>query len=98
MNERSERASDAPGFGISVISMGFAQKHVSFVASGNGSMVQASPVPASERHGCPDPPRLHIVLLSGRWKKAWLYLMLSGKNLLQALGLRNDDASRIRRE
>ena len=40
---------------------------------------------------------IHIVLLSGRWKKAWLYLVLAGKNLLQALGLRKDDAPRMRR-
>lgn len=39
---------------------------------------------------------IHIVLLGGRWKKAWLYFILAGKNLLQALGLRNDDAPRIR--
>jgi hypothetical protein len=39
---------------------------------------------------------IHIVLLTGRWKKAWLYLMLASKNLLQALGLRKDDAPRIR--
>jgi hypothetical protein len=38
---------------------------------------------------------VHIVLLSGRWKKAWLYLVLAGKNLLQALGLRTDDAPRM---
>ncbi len=38
---------------------------------------------------------IHIVLLSGRWKKAWLYLVLAGKNTLQALGLRKDDAPRI---
>lgn len=40
---------------------------------------------------------IHIVLLGGRWKKAWLYLILAGKNLLQAMGLRNDDAPRVRR-
>jgi hypothetical protein len=39
---------------------------------------------------------IHIVLLTGRWRKAWLYLVLAGKNLLQALGLRRDDAPRIR--
>jgi hypothetical protein len=38
---------------------------------------------------------IHIVLLTGRWRKAWLYLVLAGKNLLQALGLRRDDAPRI---
>ena len=37
---------------------------------------------------------VHIVLLGNRWKKAWLYFVLSGKNLLQALGLRKDDAPR----
>lgn len=40
---------------------------------------------------------IHIVLLSGRWKKAWLYFVLAGKNALQALGLRKDDAPRIPR-
>ncbi len=39
---------------------------------------------------------VHIVLLGNRWRKAWLYTVLSGKNLLQALGLRKDDAPRIR--
>jgi hypothetical protein len=29
---------------------------------------------------------VHIVLLTGRWKKAWLDLVLAGKNALQALG------------
>ena len=37
---------------------------------------------------------IHIVLLGGRWKKAWLYMILSGKNVVQALGLRKDDAPR----
>jgi hypothetical protein len=40
---------------------------------------------------------IHIVLLSGRWKKAWLYVVLAGKNALQALGLRKDDAPRVAR-
>ena len=40
---------------------------------------------------------IHIVLLGGRWKKAWLYLVLAGKNALQALGLRKDDAPRLGR-
>jgi hypothetical protein len=40
---------------------------------------------------------VHIVLLTGRWKKAWLYLVLAGKNALQALGLRRDDAPRFSR-
>lgn len=39
---------------------------------------------------------VHIVLLGNRWRKAWLYTVLSGKNLLQAFGLRKDDAPRIR--
>ena len=38
---------------------------------------------------------IHIVLLTGRWRKAWLYLVLAGKNALQALGLRRDDAPRL---
>lgn len=37
---------------------------------------------------------IHIVLLGSRWKKAWLYMILSGKNVAQALGLRKDDAPR----
>lgn len=40
---------------------------------------------------------IHIVLLGNRWKKAWLYLVLSGKNILQGIGLRNDDSPRIER-
>lgn len=35
---------------------------------------------------------VHIVLLGNRWKKAWLYSVLATKNLLQAFGLRKDDA------
>jgi len=38
---------------------------------------------------------IHIVLLGNRWKKAWLYLVLAGKNILQALGLRKDDSPRV---
>jgi len=38
---------------------------------------------------------IHIVLLGNRWKKAWLYLILTCKNLLQALGLRKDDAPKF---
>ena len=38
---------------------------------------------------------IHIVLLGNRWKKAWLYFVLTFKNLLQALGLRKDDAPKI---
>jgi hypothetical protein len=37
---------------------------------------------------------IHIVLLGNRWKKAWLYMILAGKNIVQALGLRKDDAPR----
>jgi hypothetical protein len=40
---------------------------------------------------------IHIVLLTGRWKKAWLYMVLSGKNVLQAVGLRQDEAPRFAR-
>jgi len=38
---------------------------------------------------------VHIVLLGNRWKKAWLYFVLAGKNCLQAIGLRKDDAPRV---
>lgn len=38
---------------------------------------------------------VHIVLLGNRWRKAWLYVVLSGKNFLQAIGLRKDDAPRL---
>ena len=37
---------------------------------------------------------VHIILLGNRWRKAWLYFVLAGKNLLQAMGLRRDDAPR----
>ena len=40
---------------------------------------------------------IHIVLLGNRWRKAWLYFVLSGKNILQALSLRKDDAPRLRK-
>lgn len=40
---------------------------------------------------------VHIVLLGNRWRKAWLYLVLCEKNLLQAFGLRHDDAPRALR-
>ena len=33
---------------------------------------------------------VHIVLVSSRWQKAWLYFVLSGKNILQAIGVRRD--------
>lgn len=39
---------------------------------------------------------LHIMLLGNRWRKAWLYFVLAGKNLLQALRLRQDDAPTVR--
>ncbi len=38
---------------------------------------------------------VHIVLLGNRWKKAWLYIVLAGKNILQAVGIRKDDSPRI---
>lgn len=38
---------------------------------------------------------VHIVLLGNRWKKAWLYLVLSGKNIAQAFGIRKDDSPRL---
>lgn len=38
---------------------------------------------------------VHITLLGNRWRKTWLYLVLAGKNLLQAFGLRRDDAPRL---
>jgi len=37
---------------------------------------------------------MHIILLGNRWRKAWLYFVLAGKNLLQAFSLRRDDAPR----
>lgn len=41
---------------------------------------------------------VHIMLLGNRWRKAWLYAVLAGKNLLQAFGLRRDDAPRFKNE
>lgn len=38
---------------------------------------------------------VHVILLGNRWRKAWLYAVLAGKNLLQAFGLRRDDAPRL---
>lgn len=38
---------------------------------------------------------VHVILLGNRWRKAWLYTVLAGKNLLQAFGLRKDDAPRL---
>ena len=40
---------------------------------------------------------VHIVLLGNRWRKAWLYAVLAGKNLAQALRLKRDDAPRAAR-
>ncbi len=39
---------------------------------------------------------IHIVLLGNRWRKAWLYFVLAGKNLLQAFHIRKDDAPRMK--
>ena len=39
---------------------------------------------------------VHIVLLGNRWRKSWMYFVLSIKNLLQALGIRRDDSPRIK--
>jgi hypothetical protein len=39
---------------------------------------------------------VHIVLLGNRWRKAWLYGVLAMKNLLQAFGLRKDDAPKLK--
>jgi hypothetical protein len=39
---------------------------------------------------------IHIVLLGNRWKKAWLYTVLSFKNLFQAFGLRKDDSPKMK--
>jgi hypothetical protein len=33
---------------------------------------------------------LHVLVLQHRWEKAWVYLMLGGKNILQAIGMRHD--------
>ena len=38
---------------------------------------------------------VHIVLLGNRWRKAWLYFVLAMKNMLQAIGLRKDDAPKF---
>jgi len=39
---------------------------------------------------------IHIVLLGNRWRKAWLYSVLAMKNLLQAFGIRKDDAPKLK--
>ena len=39
---------------------------------------------------------VHIVLLGNRWRKAWLYSVLALKNLLQAFGVRKDDAPKLK--
>lgn len=33
---------------------------------------------------------LHVVVIRGRWEKAWLYFVLCGKNVLQLFRLRKD--------
>lgn len=38
---------------------------------------------------------VHIVLLGNRYRKAWLYGVLALKNVLQAIGLRKDDAPKL---
>ncbi len=38
---------------------------------------------------------VHIVLLGNRWRKTWLYSVLATKNLLQAFGVRKDDAPKL---
>lgn len=39
---------------------------------------------------------VHIILLGSRWRKAWLYSVLALKNLMQAIGMRKDDAPRLK--
>ena len=39
---------------------------------------------------------VHIVLLGNRWRKSWLYSVLAMKNLLQAFGIRKDDAPKLK--
>lgn len=39
---------------------------------------------------------VHVVLLGNRWRKAWLYTVLATKNLLQAFGIRKDDAPKFK--
>ena len=39
---------------------------------------------------------VHIVLLGNRRRKAWLYSVLALKNILQAIGLRKDDAPKLK--
>lgn len=39
---------------------------------------------------------IHIVLLGNRWRKGWLYSVLAMKNVLQAFGIRKDDAPRLK--
>ena len=38
---------------------------------------------------------VHIILLGNRWKKAWLYFVLTFKNILQAFRLRKDDSPKL---
>lgn len=33
---------------------------------------------------------VHVVLVAGRWQKAWLHFVLAVKNVLQSLGVRRD--------
>ena len=37
---------------------------------------------------------VHLLLVSSRWQKSWLYFVLWGKNVLQACGLRKDGRNR----
>jgi len=37
---------------------------------------------------------LHVVVLPGRFEKAWFYFVLCGKNILQAIHLRRDRFTR----
>lgn len=39
---------------------------------------------------------VHIILLGNRWRKAWLYFILTCKNLAQALGIKKDDSPRLK--
>jgi len=51
--------------------------------------------PGSRRR---DGHHMHILLSSSRFEKAWLYVVLAGKNMLQALGLRHDKPYRVSAE
>ncbi|MEO0897778.1 MAG: hypothetical protein AAFY71_15335 [Bacteroidota bacterium] len=41
---------------------------------------------------------MHIMLPGNRWRKAWLYVVLAGKNILQGLRLRKDDTRKFLKE